>query len=126
MHSRFSGLIGVLVGLGAMTAACKSDPLSDHDGTPAAIALDFTELDLAVGATGSVTASVLDGRSLALAEPVSFSTRAAGTATVALDPTYAPVPATSSRAVVSAVAPGTTFIIVTGGGITDSVKVVVS
>ncbi len=126
MHSRFTGLIGVLVGLGAMAAACKSDPLSDHDGTPAAIALDFAELDLAVGASASVTASVIDGRSLALEEPVSFSSRAAGTAGVALDPTYAPVPATSSRATVSGVALGTTYIIVTGAGLTDSVKVVVS
>jgi hypothetical protein len=126
MHSRFTGLIGVLVGLAAMAAACKSDPLSDQDGTPAAIALDFAELDLAVGATATVTASVIDGRSLSLAEPVSFSSRASGTAGVALDATYAPVPATSTRAVVSGVAPGTTFIIVSGAGLTDSVKVVVT
>jgi hypothetical protein len=125
MHSRFSGLIGVLVGLGAMTVACKSDPLSDHDGTPAAISLDFAELDLAVGATANVTASVLDGRSLALEEPVTFTSRAAGTAGVAVDPTYAPNPATSSRAVVSALAAGATYVIATGAGLTDSVKVVV-
>ena len=124
MNSRVYAVIGVLVGLALV--ACRDDPLANLDGTPSALALGVAQLDLRVNATGSVTASVLDGRATPLEESITFTSRSAATATATPDGTFQPVPPTASRATVQGRAAGTTYVIVSGGGITDSVKVVVT
>ena len=125
MNVRYSAIIGVLAGVIAV-AACKNDPLRSENGQPVAISVSFSELDVAVGATATVTAAVLDGRSVPLDEPITFTSRDPGTATAALDGSFVPVPATTKRAIITGIVAGTTYVIVTGGGQTDSVKVVIS
>ena len=105
-------------------AACKSDPLSDLDGTPVAIVKQFSQIHLAVGDSTTFTASVVDGRFTPLQETITFS---AGTAAVSVtnDGSYVPVPPTSARAKVKAVSADTTFVIIQGGGLRDSVQVLI-
>ena len=122
MNRRFLGVVGVLTLTVLALGGCKSDPLSDLDGAPAALAVDFEHLNIVVGNSAAVTASVLDGRSTPLLEPVSFA--ACGPEVTAVpDTSYHPVPATSGRAVVTAVAPATSCVVVTGAGLTDTVTV---
>jgi hypothetical protein len=115
-------MIGALAGLALV--GCHHDPLSDLDGTPSAVKISFTELDLNLGASGSITASVVDGRAVPLEIPVSFTSRNTAVATATIDPTYQAIPATSARAVVGTTGLGVTYIVASGGGVSDSVRVV--
>jgi hypothetical protein len=124
MNRRLFGTLGVMAALVSALGGCKSDPLSDVDGTPAAIVKQFSQIHLAVGDSTTFTASVVDGRSVPLAEPVTFTSGAAAVA-VTNDATYNPVPATSQRAKVKAVSADTVFVIIQGGGLRDSVQVLV-
>jgi hypothetical protein len=103
-------------------AGCKSDPLSDLDGTPVAIVKQFSQIHLAVGDSTTFTASVVDGRLAPMQETITFSSGAAAVA-VTNDVSYVPVPPTSSRGQVKAVSADTTFVIIQGGGLRDSVRV---
>lgn len=105
-------------------AACKQDPLSDLDGTPVAIVKQFSQIHLAVGDSTTFTASLVDGRTVPLAESMTFTSSGAAVA-VTNDPTYHPVPATSQRAEVKALSADTVFVIIQGGGLRDSVQIFV-
>ena len=122
MNRRLFGAFGVLTVIALSFGSCKSDPLSDLDGNPAAVVTNFSLLRVAVGDTVSVTASVIDGRSTPLAVPITFTTCSA-VATAVVDPEYHPVPATSARALVIAESFGTTCLIAAGGGVEDTVQV---
>ena len=117
-------LLGALAALVGPLAGCKSDPLSDLDGTPVAIVKQFSQIHLAVGDSTTFTASVVDGRFTPLQENITFSSGAAAVA-VTSDGSYVPVPATSARARVRAVSADTTFVIIQGGGLRDSVQILV-
>lgn len=120
MNSRVFGIIGVLAGLGL--AACHNDPLGDLDGTPTTMSLSANQFILNPGANATFTASLLDGRGVPLQEAITFTSRDPAVASVAVDPSYVPVPATSARAVVTAGTPGAlTYIVATAAGISDSV-----
>jgi hypothetical protein len=108
----------------ATLAGCKDDPLSDLDGTPVAIVKQFSQIHLAVGDSTTFTASVVDGRFAPLEATITFSSGAAAVA-VTNDGSYVPVPPTSSRAWVKAVSADTTFVIIVGGGLRDSVQVLI-
>lgn len=122
MNRRLFGAFGVLAAVTFVGGACKNDPLSNLDGTPAALVLDFTHLQIAVGQTATVTASVLDARSTPLAVPVTF-TACNAVVTAGIDTTYHPIPATSSRGVITAQAPAPSCVVVQGAGFTDTVTV---
>jgi hypothetical protein len=122
MNSRVCGTIGVLAGLALV--ACRTDPLGDLDGTPASVDMNAAQFIFALGATGSLTASILDARATPLEEPITFTSRDPTVATAVVDPTYNPVPRTSARAVVTGVTGGAaTYIVVSGGGVSDSALV---
>ena len=123
MNRRLFGTLGVMAALIFTVGGCKQDPLSDLDGAPAAIVKQFSVMHLAVGDSGTFTASVVDGRLTPLPEAISFSASVA-TITVANDGTYNPVPPTSQRAKVKAVSAGTGYVVIQGGGLRDSVQVV--
>lgn len=108
----------------SLLAGCKSDPLSDLDGTPVAIVKQFSQIHLAVGDSTTFTASVVDGRFTPLEKTITFSAGAAAVV-VANDGTYAPVPPTSARAKVKAISADTTFVIIQGGGLRDSLQVLI-
>jgi len=124
MNRRICGTLGVVAALGGPLAGCKSDPLSDLDGTPVAIVKQFSQIHLIVGDSTTFTASVVDGRSVPLTEDITFTSGAAAV-TVANDPSYVPVPATSQRAKVRAVSADTTYVIIQGAGLRDSVRILV-
>lgn len=125
MNRRLFETLGTLAALTVVTVAgCKKDPLSDLDGNPAAIVTNFSYLQLGIGDEAAVTAQVIDARATPLAVPITFSP-CTGDVTVANDTSYHPVPATSARAIVTAVTPNPSCVVVSGGGVTDTVTVAV-
>ena len=122
MNRRLFEAFGVLTIIALTFGSCKSDPLSDLDGAPAAIVTNFDLVRVAVGDTVTVTSSVLDGRSTPLAVPITFRTCSA-VATAVIDPEYHPVPATSARALVIGASLGTTCVIASAEGLEDTVDV---
>lgn len=122
MNARLSGLLAVPAAL--LLFGCLSDPVSDLDGSAAAVVASEDQLQLSQGDTVTVTASVLDGRGVAIATPVTFSACDADI-TVAADPSYDPVPATSARAIVGAAGPGASCVVAAGGGFADTVPATV-
>src|SRR6185436_6866736 len=122
MNRRLLGAFGALTVVAFSLGSCKSDPLSDLDGKPAALVTDFSFVEVTIGNSQTVTAEVLDARSAALEVPISF--RACNnTITVEPDPDYHPVPATSARALITGQVFGTSCVIVEAEGFTDTVDV---
>jgi hypothetical protein len=115
MKPRISGLLGVLAALASAATACKKDPTADGVGTPAAVIADFSAFTLSVGDSAKFTASVVDERLTPLDAPITFSSCDNAAATVTVDPTYAPVPHTSARAVIHAVGPNAVCILASSG-----------
>ena len=122
MNRRLFGACGVLAVVALSFGSCKSDPLSDLDGTPAAVVADFSYLEVPIPDTLPITVSVVDGRSTPLAVPVTFTTCNANI-TTAVDPSYHPIPATSARVLVTAVTFGTSCVIATADGVADTVQI---
>ena len=113
-------LFGALGAIGAITLAlgsCKSDPLSSLGPKPSSLVVDFNHLQLIVGgASGHLTASVLDARATPTETPVTF-TACDNNLTVVKDTSYHPVPVTSTRAVVTSTVTAPSCVVVKGGGL---------
>jgi hypothetical protein len=124
MNRRLFGAFGVLAVVVLSVGGCKSDPLSDLDGKPAAVVTDFSYLQMPLGASTTVTASVLDARTTPLAVPITF-TPCSAAVTAVVDTSYHPIPPTSARAIVTAVSAAPSCVVVAGGGIQDTVVVAV-
>jgi len=125
MMRRFFGFLGATAGIVLVAGSCVKDPLSDLDGTPAAIITSHSTVQLTQGGAGiAVTASVVDGRSVPLDVPITF-TPCDAAVTVTPDATYQPVPATSARDIVRGVAPAASCVNVNGGGLTKQVVAIV-
>lgn len=123
MTRRFFGFLGALAGLALVGGSCVTDPLSDLDGTPAALVVSYSSVQMNQGATLDVTAGVVDARSTPLAIPVTITACATSITVTAANP--APTPPTSAHVVVRGVAPAATCFDVAGGGFTRNVPVVV-
>ena len=117
MNVRISSLIVIAALAGA--AACKSNPLADGAGTPTQILVSYDSLSLAVGGKAAVQAMVVDSRLTPLPEKITFSVCSGGgaTASVAVDGTYHPIPATSAQAIVTGVATGNTCVQASSSGL---------
>src|SRR5215813_810737 len=114
MKARISGLIGVMVAL----VSCKSDPTASGTGTPSAVIANFSALTIGgIGTTGTFVAQIVDSRLTPLGGTINVATCDASIATVALDPTYAPVPNTSVRAIVTGISLNRTCVVVTASGL---------
>ena len=125
MTRRFFGFLGALAGAALVSGSCVEDPLSNLDGAPAAIVTSHSALQLTQGGDGiAVTATVVDGRSVPLAVPITFAACDAAV-TVTADAAYEPVPATSARDIVRGTAPALSCVNISGGGLTKQVPVVV-
>jgi hypothetical protein len=125
MNRRLFGAFGVLaIAAAASVGGCKNDPLSDTDGSTTAVVANFSYLQMSIGSDQAVTASALDARGTPLAEPVTF-TACTGDVTVANDTSYHPIPATSSRAIVTAVTANPSCVVAAVGGVADTVTVAV-
>ena len=126
MLPRLFGRLGLIAALTAPGVGCKHDPTAEGVGTPFAITAEFASMNVAVGATGSFSAYVIDVRTNRLDVPITFSACNDAIATVAADATFDPVPRTSAKGVVTGVAPGTTCAIAMSAGLTpDTVQVIV-
>lgn len=124
MNRRLFGAFGVLTIVAFGLGGCKSDPLSDLDGNPARVVTDFSYLQLPIGGAQVVNASVLDARTVPLELPITFTPCTADVA-VAPDTSYHPIPPTSAQAIVTAVSAAASCVVVSGGGIEDTVSVAV-
>jgi hypothetical protein len=125
MTRRVTGLLGALAATVLVGGSCIQDPLSDLDGNPAAIVTSHSELQLTEGgASLGVTAQVVDGRTTPLALPITFAPCDAAVS-LAPDPSFDPVPATSARRLVSGVSPAASCVNVSAGGLTKAVDVIV-
>jgi len=124
MNRRLFGTCGVLAITALSVGSCKSDPLSDLDGTPARVVVDFSYLQMPLGDTSTITAQVLDGRTTPLEVPITF-TACSPAVSVSIDTSYHPVPVTSARAKVVASSAAPSCVVVEGGGIQDTVTVAV-
>jgi len=123
MNRRLFGSLGVIAALvTAAVAGCKNDPLSDLDNTPAALVLDFSYLEVIVGARLPVTATVMDGRTTPLVAAITFRT-CNGVVSTAADTSYHPVPATSTRVLVTGLTYGTSCVIAEAEGLSDTVQI---
>ena len=123
MNRRLFGAFGVLaIAAAASVGGCKNDPLSDQDGVPAQLVTSFNHLNINVGTSSTVTASVLDARATPLEIPVTF-TACNNAITAGTDSSYHPIPATSSRGLITANVPSPSCIVVTAAGLTDTVTV---
>jgi hypothetical protein len=123
MTRRLFGICGAL-GLALVSGSCIDDPLADLDGTPAVLELSHSALQLSQGTTFPVIATVRDGRSTALAVPIT-ATGCGAAVTAQADPDYEPVPPVSSRFILSAVGAAGTCVNFSGGGVTNQMQVVV-
>ena len=122
MNRRLFGAFGVLTIVVFPLGSCKSDPLSDLDGNPAAIVTNFDLVRVAVGDTVTVTSSVLDARSTPLAVPIAF--RTCSTVATHCHRSRVPPPPSDLRARhrYRRVA-GTTCVIASADGLEDTVDV---
>ncbi|OLB50933.1 MAG: hypothetical protein AUI33_04155 [Ignavibacteria bacterium 13_1_40CM_2_61_4] len=123
MNRRIFGALGVIGAITLAFGSCKNDPLSNLGPQPASLVVDFNHLQLIVGgASGHLTASVLDARATPTETPVTF-TACDNNLTVVKDTSYHPVPVTSTRAVVTSTVTAPSCVVVKGGGFTDTVTV---
>ena len=124
MNRRLFGAFGVLAIVAFSVGGCKSDPFSDLDGTPSAVVTNFSYLQLPIGGSATVNATVLDARAIPLAVPITFTPCTADVTTTP-DTSYHPHPVTSAQVIVTAVSANATCVIVAGGGIEDTISVAV-
>ena len=122
MNRRLFGAFGVVAVVAFTLGGCKSDPLSDLDGKPTEVVVDFSVLEVTIGNRLPVTAVVVDGRATPLEVPISFRT-CNGVVSVAPDTSYHPIPATSARVLVTGVSFGTSCVIAESEGLADTVQV---
>jgi len=125
MNRRLFGTLGIMAALVCTAGSCKTDPLSALVGKPAAIVKQFSQLNVKAGDSTTFTASVVDGTLTPLPEPLTFTASVAAI-TVANDATYTPPTPTSQRAKVKGTSAATAYVIIQGGGLRDSVKVIVA
>ena len=124
MNRRLFGALGVVAVFTLTVGSCKSDPFSDVHGTPAAVVTNFSYLQLSIGGSANVQASIVDATATPLEIPITF-TPCTGDVTVTIDTSYHPVPRTSAQAIVTAVTPAPSCVVVAGGGVKDTVQVAV-
>ncbi len=124
MNRRLFGALGVVAVFTLTVGSCKSDPFADVHGTPAAVVTNFSYLQLSIGGSANVQASIVDATATPLEIPITF-TPCTGDVTVTIDTSYHPVPKTSARAIVTAVTPAPSCVVVAGGGVKDTVQVAV-
>ena len=122
MTKRFFGLFGALTGLAMVSASCIDDPLADLDGAPAAVVMDYELLVQAIGEADTVIARVVDGRFTDLEVPTTY-TACDGDIAVSTNASHNPVPPVSVSFVVQALTPGASCVVVSGGGVTDTLDV---
>ncbi len=115
MHCRVHQVLGAVTAVGLLLSGCATDPLDSLTGTPAAIRANYSNIVVGVGASVSLTASVVDGRNTPLTDEVTFAACDAGV-TVTSDTAYHPVPAVSWRAAVNGATAGASCVNLAGGG----------
>jgi hypothetical protein len=124
MNRRLFGALGVVTVFTLTVGSCKNDPFSDVHGTPSAVVTNFSYLQLPIGGTANVQASVVDATATPLEIPITF-TACTGDVTVAVDTSFHPIPKTAARAIVTAVTPAPSCVVVSGGGVKDTVHVAI-
>ncbi|HEY6807939.1 MAG TPA: hypothetical protein VI160_04045 [Gemmatimonadales bacterium] len=128
MNARISGLIGVAA-VFAGVAACHKDPTAAGAGVATQVVANFDTLAVKAGATTQFVASVVDQDLTPLPNAVSLAVCSGGSAfaSVAKDGSYHPEPNTSTRAIVTGIAAGSTCVVASSGSVKpDTVHVTVN
>jgi hypothetical protein len=124
MTRRVSGLLLGVAAAGVAALSCKSDPTSSlATNTPATISTSVSRLVVSQGDTGAFQASVMNAQLVPLTLPVTFTacSGTVGTVGVRGDTSYHPPVANKFQAAVAGVAIGPSCVVVSGGGLTDTV-----
>jgi len=78
MNRRLFGALGVVAAFTLTVGSCKSDPFSSVHGTPAAVVTDFSYLQLPIGGSAAVKASIVDATATPLAESAAATRHSSG------------------------------------------------
>jgi len=124
MNRRLFGALGVVAVFTLTVGSCKSDPFSSVHGTPAAVVTNFSYLQMSIGGSATVKASIVDATATPLEIPITFTT-CTGDVTVTTDTSYHPIPKTSAQVIVTALTAAPSCVVVAGGGVKDTVHVAV-
>ena len=124
MTRRLSGLFVGVAAVGVWLLSCKSDPTSGlTTDTPSAITTSVSRLVVSQGDTGTFQASVVNPQLVPLTVPVSFApcTGTVGSVGATRDTSYQPPVANKFQALVAGLTIGSACVVVSGGGLTDTV-----
>jgi hypothetical protein len=126
MDSRLRRWYCAVVVVAAIAAACKTNPVANLAGVPAALSIAPTAFHDSIMGTITVTVKVLDKSFSPIVASVSATSSAPGVASVGPAVGVLPDPSgTSTTFGVTGVAAGTAVIHFTSSGITDSATVTV-
>lgn len=113
----------VFAGAVLAALACKGDPTSSLRGGPKSISLSSSVMFIDSGGGKSLDASVRDEQGNALVDDITVTSANGAIVSVVIDTTV-PFPNGSEHSfIVTGVQPGTSKLIVQGGGLTDTVQV---
>ncbi len=124
MTRRFSGLLIGVAAAGAAALSCKSDPTSGLATlTPSAVVTTVSRLVVSQGDTGAFQASIVNAQLVPLEIPVTFAacTGTVGAVGVKSDTSYHPPIANKFQALVAGATIGPACVVVSGGGLVDTV-----
>src|SRR6266702_1160436 len=124
MTRRFSGLLIGVAAAGAAALSCKSDPTSGLATlTPSAVVTTVSRLVVSQGDTGASQASIVNAQLVPLEIPVTFAacTGTVGAVGVKSDTSYHPPIANKFQALVAGATIGPACVVVSGGGLVDTV-----
>lgn len=113
----------VLAGAAFAALACRGDPTASLRGGAKFVDVSATVMFIDVGAGKPISVVVRDEQQNPLAADVAVATLNAGVATVVEDTSIPSPNGTEHNFIISGVAPGATKIVVTSGGLADSVAV---
>ncbi len=115
----------VLAGAVFAALACRGDPTASLRGGPKYVDLSANLMFLTVGGGKPLQVTIRDEQLNPVTTDVAISSKASGTATVVPDTTIPFPNGSTHNYIVTGVATGTTYIIVTAAGLRDSTEVVV-
>lgn len=118
-------IVGMLAGATFAALSCQGDPTSSLRGGPKVIDMSANVIVMSAGDTRQFQVVVRDEQLNPLAVDVAATSDAPSFATVASDTTTPPANGTTHNFVVTGVATGTAYVVVTSSGLKDSAQVIV-
>jgi hypothetical protein len=121
MNVRIAGLFGLAALVAGAALSCKSDPTAAGIGSTTTVLMNLKVMNVIIADSNRSFATVLDSKSDPLSVPVSFSSCAPGVAAVSL---ASDAPLLRSAFFVKGVTFGSTCVVASASGKTDTTQVV--